>query len=203
MDLKQLKYAIAVAAMGMLVPAAAAAQTDRLTEHEWIVSGQIGSSFAASAEEPTVGFGGALTYLREGAIGAEFLAGFTPDLNLTLAPTDDSRVSNFMLNGVAALPLGDAGMWQPFVSGGIGAMTISSEVGDIETDFLDATDTQLGGNIGAGLMAFSDQWGIRSDLRYFTGFGGDAVDPVDLIDESDLLSDVDFWRANVGVAYRW
>lgn len=206
MTLKHLRYALALASIGILTPAVSAAQTfdDDQVEHEWVVSGEIGSAFAASAEDPAAGFGGALTYLKDGAIGAEFLAGYTPDLDLSLAPTDDSTVNNFMVNGVAALPLGEEGRFQPFVSGGLGAMTIASEFPGADTDDLfEVDDTQLGGNVGVGLMAFNENWGVRSDLRYFTGFGGDEDDPIDVIDENDFLSDVDFWRANVGVAYRW
>lgn len=206
MTLKHLRYALAMTTFVILIPAVSTAQTFDAdsVEHEWVVSGEVSSAFAASAEDPAAGFGGTLTYLREGAIGAEFLAGYTPDLDLDLAPTDDSTVNNFMVNGVAALPLGEDGRFQPFVSAGLGAMTIASELPGTDTDdFLDVDDTQLGGNVGIGLMAFNDNWGVRSDLRYFTGFGGDEDDPIDVIDESDFLSDVDFWRANVGVAYRW
>lgn len=206
MHFTNLKCGIAVAAIGMLVPATAAAQTvgDRLTEHEWIGSGHLGSSFGASAEDAGFGAGASLTYLRNGMLGAEFLAGFSPDLELTLAPTDDSAVGNFMVNGVAALPLGIDGRWQPFLSAGIGAMTISSELEAGSNDLFEVDDTQLGGNVGFGVMGFADQWGIRTDLRYFNGFGGDDDDgPVDLIDANDFLSDVDYWRASVGVAYRW
>ena len=206
MQLKTLTCGIAVAAIGLLVPTTAAAQLGGdLTADELIASGHLGSSFGASAEEAGFGAGASLTYLRNGMLGAEFLAGFSPGLDLTLATTDDSAVGNFMVNGVAALPLGIEGRWQPFLSAGLGAMTISSELPDsASNDLFEVDDTQLGGNIGFGVMGFADQWGFRSDLRYFSGFGGeDDDDPLDLIDANDFLSDVDYWRASVGVAYRW
>jgi hypothetical protein len=207
MDLKYCVCGIAVAAIALAVPAPAAAQwtdDDALTEHEWIASGQVGSVFGASAEDASAGATATITYLRDGMVGAEFLAGFSPDLDLALAPTDNSAAGNFMVNGVAALPFGVDGRWQPFVSGGIGAMTISSELMDGSNNLFEVDDTQLGGNVGFGLMAFGDQWGLRTDVRYFTGFENEADgDPIDVLEPSDFLGDVDYWGANVGVAYRW
>lgn len=196
----------AAAAITFLLPATGAAQMlddDRISEHEWVVSGQVGSAFGASAEDATAGVTGTLTYLRDGAFGAELLAGFTPDLDFDVAPTDDSSVGNYMANGVAALPLGVDGRWQPFVSAGLGAMTISSEFANGEnTELLNVDDTQLGGNVGVGLMTFSDRWGVRGDVRYFTGLSDDDSE-IDAIDSNDFLSNVDYWHANIGVAYRW
>lgn len=211
MNLKGCGFVAAVTAITVLLPAKATAQLtnygdydDAIGEHQWIASGQIGSAFGASAEDASAGVSGTVTYLREGLLGAELLAGVTPDLNLALAPTDDTAVGNVMMNGVAALPLGVERRWQPFISGGVGAMAVSNEFPAGENTMLDIDDTQLGGNLGFGVMAFGDRWGVRSDVRYFTGFGGDEGNgAVDLIDANDFLSDVDYWRANIGVAYRW
>jgi hypothetical protein len=209
MKLKQPGLALAVAALACMVPASASAQLPdyddydaAVSEHQWIASGQIGSTFGESAEDASVGVGGTLTYLREGLFGAEVLGGVTPDLNLAQAPSDDSTVANFMVNGVAALPLefDGPGTWQPFVSAGIGAMTISSDFLGASADVLNIDETQLGGNIGFGIMAFGERWGVRSDVRYFAGLGSDEGDATGA---EGFLSDVDFWRANVGVAYQW
>ena len=94
MNIKHFACAVAVAAMGMYPAPAMAQIDDSFTDREWIASGQIGSAFGATAEDATPGFGGSLTYLHERALGAEVLAGFTPDLDLGLAPTDDTAVSN-------------------------------------------------------------------------------------------------------------
>ena len=55
-------------------------------------------------------------------------------------------------------------------------------------------------NAGAGLhMFFSDSVGIRGDVRYFRSLQDDEPD-----DEFDIaLSDFDFWRASVGVTFRF
>jgi hypothetical protein len=63
-------------------------------------------------------------------------------------------------------------------------------------------DTQLGGNVGFGVMAFGDRWGARTDVRCFSGSGVDE-NGNDAIYSNDFLSEIDYWRANVGVAYGW
>jgi hypothetical protein len=95
----------------------------------------------------------------------------------------------------------------PFVSGGLGAMTLNANIDD-PTDVFDVDDTQLAGNLGFGVMGFGDRWGFRTGMRYITGLSGDPVPgdvdaPSDLLDADDVLGEVSFWRADVGVAYRW
>ena len=90
-----------------------------------------------------------------------------------------------------------------------------SIAGDSNID-LDKTDT--GWNIGAGLMGFLGQLGVRADLRYFKVSGsefagvdqsilrsnhGSVVDDQEGLVNANLLSGISFWRGNVGVALRW
>jgi hypothetical protein len=85
-------------------------------------------------------------------------------------------------------------------------MTIRSEFTDGSAGLLEIDAGQSGGNVGFGLMAFADRWSFRSDVRYFAGFGDKVQvgdEPSDALDPADFLSDVSFWRANVGIAYRW
>jgi hypothetical protein len=72
-----------------------------------------------------------------------------------------------------------------------------SGVGDF---FDDVTRNDLGINIGGGLNGqFTENFGIRGDLRYFRSLKDDEND-----DDFDLgLSDFDFWRGTVGVSFRW
>jgi hypothetical protein len=95
-----------------------------------------------------------LAWLWRQSIGAEFIAGFAPDTTFS-SGVDDAQVHNYMANAIAALPLGENGAIQPFVSGGIGAITL--RVDDDEFD-LDAPDeTEFGANIGFGVMTFADR----------------------------------------------
>ena len=106
--------------------------------------------------------------------------------------------------------------WQPFVSGGLGAITLRSDdlTGNIGNDFnqnFASDDTQLGGNIGFGIMGFAQNVGVRADVRYFHAFGDNALENALNINSStfddsspiSILPGLNFWRANIGLAFRW
>jgi hypothetical protein len=167
----------------------------------WTASGFVGSHFGESVEGSQLDFGGSLGYMWRGAFGAEFLAGFSPNFqfaNNILG--EEPQINTYMGNLIGAIPLGFDANWQPFVSGGIGAITMRSDFGDELEDTFDADDSQLGGNIGFGVMGFAGAWGVRGDVRYFRGFNGD--DAGNSFGQA-VLSELDFWRANIGVAVRW
>ena len=185
--------------------------TGALMQHELVASGSVETAFGDAVDDSNAGLGAALTYLHQQRLGAEVIVGALPDVGLEGGtPTPNvADVQSYMVNGVAALPLGAQGRWQPFVSGGVGAMAVQSEVAD-ELDGVPqpVDDTQLGGNIGVGLMAFADRWGFRTDLRYFTGLTDQALDTPEFTEDvrdnvNEFLNDLSFWRASAGVAYRW
>ncbi len=188
--------------------------------NEWIASGFVGSNFGVSAQKAAIDFGGSLSYLHNGAFGAEFLAGFSPTLKLNRLGGLDSEVYTYMANLIAAIPIGTYSRVHPFVSGGIGAMTLSlnnnSGLGISRSGnaVFSPDQTQFAGNIGAGIMAFGpSHWGIRADVRYFGGLGGTSNStiltsttgpiPVAYGVPGDALRKSSFWRANVGLALRW
>jgi hypothetical protein len=219
----QLKRVMTAMAVSLAVPAFAAAQTgttattasQTATESygvvstgpsQWIVSGFVGSNFGLSAEKSSVDYGGSLGYLYRNWIGAEFLAGFTPNFevgpqNLALFNGDRPDVNSYMANGIVALPLGADGRWQPFVSGGFGALDMRSSVGSPIDQLYAPNDTRAGGNIGAGLMAFAGNVGIRGDIRYFRAFSSNS--PAVSGDQVSFLPGLDFWRGNIGIAFHW
>jgi len=56
-------------------------------------------------------------------------------------------------------------------------------------------------------MGFAGNVGVRGDVRYFRAFTNDTLattgtTPGDVFSRN-LLSGLDFWRANIGVAIRW
>ena len=54
-------------------------------------------------------------------------------------------------------------------------------------------------NIGGGVNGqFTENVGIRGDLRYFRSFENNEDETLDI-----GLSDFDFWRGSVGVSFRW
>jgi hypothetical protein len=182
----------------------------------WFASAFVGSDFGQSADESSVDFGGALGY-TSGWFGAEFLAGFTPNFQIrNRLFVDEPQVNSYMFNLMAGVPIGPSKNWQPFVSGGIGALTLRSDdlTGDISNDFEEnfrSDDSQFGGNIGFGVMGFAQNVGIRADVRYFRAFGDNALEnaldlnPGTFDDNSpiNILPGLDFWRANIGLAFRW
>ncbi len=183
----------------------------------WFASAHVGSDFGEQADGQSIDFGGALGY-TSGWFGAEFLAGFTPNFQLrNNIFLDEPQVNSYMFNLMAGVPIGPDKNWQPFVSGGLGALTlrsdsISGDDNEFEENF-QADDTQLGANIGFGVMGFADNVGVRADVRYFRGFSNDSIEDSLGLDPgtidngnalaSQILSGLDFWRANIGIAFRW
>jgi hypothetical protein len=114
-----------------------------------------------------------------------------------------------MVNAIGALPLGDRATIQPFVTAGLGALTLRSEENQSGAGLPGIDDNQFAWNIGAGVMGFRNRPGFRGDVRYIRGSGnindnsnGAVFNGLDS-NGNLLLDDVDFWRTNVGVAFRW
>jgi hypothetical protein len=185
----------------------------------WIGSGYIGSAFGSDAEDTTLNFGGSVGYVWGGAAGIEFLAGFNPDFgfvdnnNELFLNERDHSVNTYMFNAIGAVPIGRTEMFQPYVSGGLGWMTlrmenllnVDAEVFDetvLDQDFTD--DAKFAWNLGAGAMGYAQNVGLRGDIRYFRA--SDSADNPDTRREqvtSRLLSDLSYWQATIGLAFRW
>ncbi|MGE5360051.1 MAG: hypothetical protein ACM3NQ_13620 [Bacteroidales bacterium] len=185
--------------------------------NEFILAGFVGGSFARSSFQTSVDFGGAFDYLHNGAFGAEFLAGFAPKFKLNTLNGADSDLNNYMANVIAAVPVGSFHAFRPFISGGVGALTISqngnnannTDVANAANALFAPSETHFGGNIGGGIMAFTGAFGIRADVRYFSALGTKNGNSNSLVSTGlngtnlSLLDNVSFWRANVGVAFRF
>ena len=111
----------------------------------------------------------------------------------------DSNVTSIMGNVVVGVPIGGqtGGGIRPYASGGIGLLKTRVDGGDLFDDF---NRNDLGINVGGGVQGyFTDTIGIRGDIRYFRSLEDDEADG-----EFDLgLADFDFWRATVGVTFRF
>jgi hypothetical protein len=179
-------------------------------DNEWIASGFVGSDFGAKANEASPHYGGSIGYLWRGWLGGELLAASTPDFELTNAFfTDRPMVNSYMANVIGAVPFGVDGQYQPFVSGGFGAVQLRQDIFNvIGTPTAGSTvgdAVKFGGNIGAGMAAYVRNIGIRGDVRYFrtrNDINNDISTPSDAIADT-ALAGLDFWRANIGVAFRW
>jgi len=159
----------------------------------------------------SLAFGGQIGYLWRGKIGGEFLTSFAPSVgvanNLFLA--DEPRVNTYMANVIGSVSFGTDRQFRPYISAGLGAVSLHTsvftDVSDIDT--ASTTRSRLGSNIGGGLMVFAGHYGVRADVRHYTTTSSNNLDLLFAETPSDLtrglLSGLEFWRTDVGVAFRW
>src|SRR3954468_20037390 len=107
----------------------------------WMVSGFLGTNFGSSRKDSadlenfdtsstSANFGGQLAYLGRGVIGGEFLADFSPGLNTfdNVLFDRSPNVNSYMFNLIAVAPFGHAHSYNPYISGGVGAVTLRSTI---------------------------------------------------------------------------
>jgi len=175
----------------------------------WTASAFVGSEFGSDVSEASVDFGGQVGYLFNGIVGGELLADFAPKSKLGNALlVNNPTLNTYMINAVGAVPVGADARFQPYVSGGLGGIQLWADVLNAPAgSFTTSNQTKFGGDIGAGLMAFAGNFGLRADVRYYKAFTDNgaitsATTPADAVTLTQI-SGLSFWRANVGVAVRW
>jgi opacity protein-like surface antigen len=182
---------------------------------DWLLTPFVGTTFNGSADfddglpggddfERKFTYGGSLGWMGAGAIGFEFDVGYAPnffesivdDDDFTFA--DDSNVTTLMGNIIIGAPIGGQsgpGI-RPFGVAGLGLIRTQVTGAD---NFFDVDANDWGFNIGAGIIGFiSDSVGIRGDVRYFRSFEGNDEEDFDF-----ALGEFDFWRATVGITFRF
>lgn len=184
---------------------------------DWLLTPFVGTTFGAGADfddglpggddfERQFTYGASLGWMGAGAIGFEVDFGYAPNFFESLTDddeftfADDSNVTTLMANLLVGAPIGGQsgpGI-RPFAVAGVGMIRTSVTSADDFFDDVDSSD--FGFNLGAGIIGFfNDNVGIRGDIRYFRAFADDEDD-----DDLDFaLSDFDFWRAAVGVTFRF
>jgi opacity protein-like surface antigen len=185
---------------------------------DWLLTPYVGVVFGGSANdfdindlsdefEQRVSFGGSLTWMGAGIVGLEVDYHLAPNFYQITGGTEDielldldSSVQTFMANFVLGAPIGGTSGFgvRPYGVAGIGLMRASLSGAD---DLFDNLSTnELGMNVGGGVhVFFSDTVGLRGDARYFRAFNqGDDDGGLDLDFE-----DFDFWRATVGLTFRF
>jgi len=213
--------------------AVAAPQTPSATyASRWVASAFVGTNFGSGSQDTlldvfgdnssgaSINFGGEAAYFWRGAVGAEALVDFAPSFSMdNLLFQDNPTVNTYMLNVIGAVPRGGENNYFPYVSGGIGAVQLRSTIFTLATaavvnptpitsiDTVSADGTRFGGNIGGGVMGFSGAWGFRGDIRYYRSTSNNNIDLLTDTPEGifaqEVLDGLSFWKANVGVAYRW
>jgi opacity protein-like surface antigen len=164
-------------------------------------------------------YGFQIGYLRK-YFGGEFIGDFAPNFRMSsLAIAKDPTLNSWMFNVIGSYPIANA--FQPYGSIGIGGITLRTQTfdetaipvitvqGTLETaqNTINTARTAFGWNVGGGFFAFANQWGIRADARYYraqtfsTNSLNNSTVPSDFTQA--LLSGLNYWRANLGVSFRW
>ncbi len=199
----------------MVAGVAVTALPDRASA-QWFVTPFIGGNFAGDANfgtfnddfddefERRLDFGATVGWMSRSIVGFEVDFGYSPNFfENTIGDTNfdfgDNNVTTLMGNVLLSAPIGGstgAGI-HPYGSGGVGLIRSRIDGGDF---FNDLSTNDFGFNVGGGINAyFNDNIGIRGDVRYFRSLQDNEPD-----DEFDLaVSDFDFWRASVGVTFRF
>jgi len=176
---------------------------------DWLFTPFIGGTFGGSAKITDIGgdvtdefnrkltYGGSLAYLGGGIVGFEVDFGYSPnffgvDSNDSLNLIGDGNVTTLMGNLMLAGPKAPI---RPYASGGVGLIKTSV---DNPSDLFEGNNN-FGFNVGAGLMGFfSDNIGLRGDIRFFRAVNNNSDDNIDL-----TLNSFRFWRGSVGVTFRF
>lgn len=139
------------------------------------------------------GYGGTLSMMGKVA-GLDLDFGHTPNFFGDEALTR-ANATTLMANLRLAPQIGGRGIL-PYVSAGVGLLRTRLEPSAL---FDGVTSNDWGFNVGVGLGGyFNDHVGLQGDLRYFRAF--------QTLDVEDLEVDVgsfDFWRASVGLSFKF
>jgi opacity protein-like surface antigen len=199
-----------------LLTAFACAMTPVRASADWLFTPFVGGNFGGNASfsdsnatfddevEKRVDFGASLGWMGNGIVGFEVDFGYSPNFFAnTIGDGDfefgDSNATTLMGNFLVGAPIGGqtGGGVRPYASGGVGLIRTNISGGDF---FDDLTTNDFGMNVGAGLHGFfTDHIGMRGDVRYFRSF--QDHDPTGDFDLG--LGSFDFWRASVGVTFRF
>jgi hypothetical protein len=201
-------FVIAAAFITAMSGTAMAQPSDR----NWVASGFIGSNFGTSTDNldldggASLDFGGQIAYLWHDLVGAEFIADFAPNVgDANLFFVNEPDVNAYMANVITGIPFGTGGYFEPYISGGFGAIQMRVDLFDVFGNPFGSNESRFGGNIGGGVMAFADRFGVRADIRYYRATGDDNFEDLLTGDSiaQPVLSGLGFWRGNVGLAIRW
>jgi opacity protein-like surface antigen len=210
---KVLVSAALVSMVAAMAPAKASA--------DWLFTPWVGMNFGGSARfndaletdleddfEQRGTFGASLSWMGAGIVGFEFDFGWAPNFFESKTAGDanfdygDNNVTTLMANVIVGIPIGgQSGVGiRPYATGGVGI--IRSKIDDAEDLVGDLSKNDLGFNVGGGVSGFfTDNIGLRGDIRYFRQLRDSDPDEDDLFDVG--IGDLRFWRGSVGVVFRF
>jgi hypothetical protein len=132
-----------------------------------------GTFFTSKGDSPSFGnytYGGALTWNINPFVGIEGevggTAGVTQDLELANGILNAKTPNTFNYTGNVVVSAPTSGSLVPFVTAGVGGLTMFNRA---ELGIADQS-TFLTGNLGGGLKWYAPngRWGIRGDYRFVT-----------------------------------
>ena len=200
--------------LGIALAGFVSALTPAWASADWLFTPFVGGNFGGNADfgnfnnigdetQRRLDFGASLGWMGKGIVGFEVDFGYSPNFFTNTngnadIPFGDGNVTTLMGNIIVGAPIGGQtgkGI-RPYGSGGIGLLKTRVDGGQFFNN-LDAND--LGMNIGAGVHGFfSDNVGIRGDVRYFRSFRGTADNASGI-----TLGDFKFWRASLGLSLKF
>ena len=153
---------------------------------------------AASSKHWT--FGGSAAWLSDRILGVEADFSLVPGFFQKSEGTDlviGSRVTTLTGNVIAALPLSvTRESLRPYVVGGLGLLRAAAEDPLVLNEELPGN--WLGLQLGAGAVGLiTDRAGVRFDLRHSRTLSRDTTL------RGERTSKLSFWRATVGVTFRY
>lgn len=193
---KQVMWIGLIGIVLLLSPAAARA--------DWLFTPQIGTTITNGAN---LSYGASIGWVGDGKFGFEFEwavaqsfldtdfdDGIVRDFDHDLL---DNRASSYMFNAVVGGPKdGASNTFRPYFSGGVGWLRSSIESEEL---LFEEDNTKFGFNLGGGVMTYVRNIGLRGDVRYYQ-----TMSDSEFNDTLGLeIGDYDFWRATVGVTFRW
>ena len=190
----------------------ALAAAPRTASADWTLTPFVGWNFGSSAEvngsggagfkdkfEKKIDYGVSLA-TGSGPIGFEVDFGYSPNFFETSTTASgfqfasSSNVTTLMGNLVVGA---HAGPVRPYAVAGVGLLR--TKLQDVGGVFSVNTKNDFGMDVGGGLMGFfSNNVGLRGDVRYFRGFRGTS-DNVSGI----TVGDFKFWRGSLGVTFKF
>ncbi len=192
----KLRMVIAAAAALFIVMSAAPARADV------VLTPYIGSLFGGDLPDGKTTYGATAAFMGGGIFGVEVGYNWTPKFVPGTDTHDDVAQMSLMGNLIVGIPIGGRpGRPHPAVRHrGRGLFRATAK----QSDFLDRINSNdFAVNFGGGVMAFfTDHVGIRGDLRYFRTLrdedAGSGLDDLDF-----ELGDLNFWKWDVGAAFRF
>ena len=184
---------------------------------DWLLTPYLGVVFGGAANtvdidnfdesfEQRFTFGASIGWVSSSLLGFEVDFSQSPNFfQITEGGEDfdlfdiDSSITTLMANVLVGAR---GGAIRPYLVGGAGLMRANISADDL---FDDLSTNELGINVGGGVnMFFSDNVGLRGDIRYFRGLEqDDDDDDDDLLDPDFRFEDFDYWRGTIGVTFRF